>query len=93
MVIKPTVGRIVWFWRSYQPDVVDDAQPMAAIVAYVHSDIMVNLSVIDHNGHHFSKTSVRLQQEGSDPPAFNEMYCEWMPYQIGQAKKHAEDPK
>jgi hypothetical protein len=88
MVIKPTVGRVVWYWPkgsdqliNHQPD-----QPLAAIVCYVHSDRMVNLQVFDVNGESQSRTSVALRQEGDDEPKFS--HCQWMPYQIGQAKKH-----
>ena len=62
-------------------------QPFAATVAYVHSDRMVNLSYFDHDGLGWSQTSVPLVQEGDEKPVG--MYCEWMPYQLGQAKKHA----
>jgi hypothetical protein len=78
-VINPTVGRVVLF----HPDAPHD-QPFAATIAYVHSDRMVNLSVIDANGFQFSKNSVTLIQDDDAYPA---EYCEWMPYQKGQAAK------
>ena len=80
MMIKPTIGRVVWFHHGK-----DGQQPLAALVAYVHSDTMVNLAVFDPNGVPFNKTSVTLVQEGAPIPAG--MYCEWMPYQKGQAAK------
>jgi hypothetical protein len=46
---------------------------------------MVNLMVIDEAGAPHSETSVYLRQDGSDTPQHN--YCEWMPYQKGQAAK------
>lgn len=87
-MIKPTVGRIVWY-RDHQPGL--DYQPCAAIVTYVHSDRLVNLSVFDCDGEHRPHTSVTLVQENDPVP--NGPYCEWMPYQIGQAKKHEESSK
>ena len=50
----------------------------------VHSDRMVNLVVYDANGHMFPATSRTLLQ---DDDVGNEMggYCQWMPYQKGQA--------
>jgi hypothetical protein len=83
-MIKPSVGRIVW-WR--QLDGVHDEQPFAAMVTYVHSDRLVNLVVFDHFGIARPKASVQLVQEGDAQPAVGG-YAEWMPYQIGQAKKH-----
>lgn len=93
-MIKPTVGRVVWY-RPNETDAITlgvglGRQPLAAHVAYVHSDTMVNLMVIDPNGYPRSRTSVRLMQEGL-PALAGESFCEWMPYQVGQAKKHEGD--
>jgi hypothetical protein len=83
-MIKPTVGRIVWY---RQLDGVHDEQPFAAILTYVHSDRLVNLVVFDHFGIGKTRASVQLVQEGDPTPEVGG-YAEWMPYQIGQAKKH-----
>lgn len=86
-MIKPTVGRVVWFHpssNSASPDFAP-APICAAIVAYVHSDALVNLAVFDANGNTHSKTSVPLVQDGDEAPAG--YWCEWMPYQKGQAAK------
>ncbi len=86
-VIKPTVGRVVWFWdHKHRKD--NGEQPEAAIVTYAWADRMVNLSVFDHNGEQRAETSVDLVQPGDSEPSHH--YCEWMPYQIGQAKKHGD---
>lgn len=82
-MIKPTVGRVVWFYKYVSGQ--GHKGPLAAHVAFVHSDSMVNLMVIDENGVPRSETSVRLSQEGNDTPQHD--YCEWMPYQKGQADK------
>lgn len=90
-IIKPTIGRVVWFHPAtnsaeggFYP-----APICAAIVAYVHSDSCVNLAVFDANGNAHSKCSVALVQDGEAPPE-NGYYAEWMPYQKGQAAKHDE---
>lgn len=81
-MIKPTIGRMVWF---HQDGSLPEDQPNAAIVAYVHSDRLVNLTVCNSNGKTYAETSVLLYQGDTDRPASR--YCEWMPYQQGQAAK------
>lgn len=89
-VIPPTVGRVVWYWPgpndsgNYPHS--EPRQPHAATVAYVWSDHMVNLSIVDHSGNQYSRTSVRLVQPGDDNRPVHG-YCSWMPYQVGQAAK------
>lgn len=86
-MIKPTVGRVVLFHPSSNEASADftPTKICAAIIAYVHSDSMVNLAVFDGNGVAHSATSVFLFQDGETPPA--DFYCEWMPSQKGQAAK------
>jgi hypothetical protein len=67
--------------------------PLDATIVDVHGDRMVNLVIFDSYGKQFNKTSVTLIQEGDAIPLGAESkpvggYCEWMPYQNGQAKKH-----
>jgi hypothetical protein len=95
MLIVPTIGRVVWYHPS--PDQRIEGQPndqlCAALVAYVWGDRMVNLTVSTPNGQTYGVTSVDLLQEG-DPArggtarGETERWCQWMPYQVGQAKKH-----
>lgn len=90
-IIKPTVGRVVWFHPSKNSAESGfsrhtEGEPYAAIVAHVHSDTMVNLSVFDANGVTHSRTSVTLVQGDADAPAYG-FYAEWMPFQKGQAAK------
>ena len=59
------------------------------MVAYVWTDNLVNLTVSDHYGKTFGMTSVQLVQTGEPRPE-NGYFCEWMPYQVGQAAKHAK---
>jgi hypothetical protein len=94
-MIKPTVGRVVWFTPSSVhpvPDflAIDKEQPCAAIVIYVWNDRMVNLVTFDQYGKAFNSTSVQLLQDDDAKPAHG-YFCEWMPYQVGQAAKHAAE--
>lgn len=93
MVIKPTVGRVVWFFPSGKSHENGD-QPQAALVTHVWSDTCVNLAVFDSNGRPMTDppTSVLLLQEGNEVPTGGN-YCMWMPYQVGQAKKYEGDAK
>jgi hypothetical protein len=86
-MIKPTIGRVVWFHpgRDFPGTVIDD-QPLAALVAHVWGDRCVNLQVADSNGVAHSQTSVELVQDGGTIPGTGR-YCEWMPFQKGQAAK------
>jgi hypothetical protein len=83
-VIKPTVGRVVWYRRKGE-NADAASQPYAAIVTFVHSDTCVNLVWFDSNSRPQGSTSVPLRQDGE--AAWANEYCEWMPYQLGQAAK------
>lgn len=90
-IIKPTVGRIVWFFTSLQHYLDHQASPemnnpAAAIVTHVWGDRCVNLAVFDPQGKQEAYSSVQLVQEGDDSPTYH--HCRWMPYQTGQAKKY-----
>lgn len=90
-MIKPTVGRVVYFYPASN---VQDAgfcppsagEPCAAIIAKVWRDDCVNLTVFDASGVAHARTSVMLVQE-NEPHPENGYFCEWMPFQIGHAKK------
>lgn len=90
IIIKPTIGRRVWFrpnlFDAALLGVWDTKQPLDAGVAYVWSDALVNLSVTSPDGRMHSRASVPLVQPGMTPPE-GASYAEWMPYQIGQAPK------
>ena len=88
MVIEPTPGRIVWFWESKLMRDSGFEQPQAAIVTYVYGSRTVNLAVFDRSGAPTARLEVVLVQDGDDIPPYG-AFAEWMPYQIGQAKKHA----
>lgn len=96
-MIKPTVGRVVWFYPAtnqatsgFTPP--NEGEPLAAIIArVVDADAgAVHLAVFDGAGVSRSEPYVKLIQEGEKVPA-DGRYAAWMPYQIGQAKKHDAD--
>lgn len=88
--IPPTVGRKVWF-RPNGAQTLNGAtfenyasQPMDATIVCVWGERLVNLQVVDHGGISHGLRSVTLIQPGDPAPAG--FYCEWMPFQVGQAK-------
>lgn len=91
-MIEPTIGRVVLFWptlayaREKGMAYEDSGKPLPAIITYVHNLRMVNLAVFDQNGENYPVTSVPLFQDG-EPVPNGGFYCEWMPYQKGQAAK------
>lgn len=91
ITIKPTVGRVVWFYPYANSgeagfDPTSDGEPLAAIIARVWSDRMVNLTVFDASGKPHSRTSVELVQDAGPGRAASGGFCTWMPFQKGQAK-------
>jgi hypothetical protein len=94
IMIKPTVGRMVYFRPSIFTNseyfaMPLDTEPCAAIIVRVWDDHLVNLSIFDANGTPHAMTSVPLIQEGEPKPE-DGFFCYWMPFQIGQAVKTAE---
>lgn len=86
-MIKPTVGRVVWYrpaLHNAHAAAANENTRYAAMIAFVHSDNMVNLGILDPNGVHFNQTSVTLVSPGEP---CNPGQCEWMPYQVGQAAR------
>lgn len=86
-MIKPSIGRVVWYFPNGKKDRDAGIQPMAALVAYVHSDTCINIGYFDQSGVARSQTSVQLEQEPGDSD-WSSSFCCWMPYQQAQAKKH-----
>lgn len=83
-VIKPTIGRVVWFYPQH-PNTVQ-IEPLCALIAKVWNTGCINLAYFNGDGIAKHATSVPLIQDG-DPVPGNGFYCEWMPYQKGQAAK------
>ncbi len=94
-IIKPTIGRRVWFRcnDSFAKEKgiyrIDDVQAMDAGIVYVHGDTMVNLIVTDHIGNTHAINSVSIVDEANANSYA--MWCEWMPYQKEQVKKHGAE--
>ncbi len=83
ITIPPVIGSPVLFWQSRELEL-DRAQPEAATVTYVHSESLVNLQVINHNGHARSECSVYLWQSGGPEPHFP--YCKCPDKPSGKGK-------
>lgn len=69
-------------------------QPLDATIIAVWSDRMVNVLVTDIMGKQFPVLSCQLLQPGENHAVDGDgnpigRYCEWMPYQVGQAEKVA----
>jgi len=79
-MIEPTVGRVVHYYDS------KSGGPLAAHVAYVHTNRLVNLLVISPHGNTYGAQRVRLLQD-DDKPEGEATWCQWMDYQKGQAAK------
>lgn len=79
-MIVPTIGRKVWYFSS------PGTPEQDATVIDVHGDRCVSLFVINRGGTTSVQRSVILVQEGDLTPAHS--HATWMPYQVGQAKKH-----
>lgn len=88
-MITPTVGRIVWYHpKEGDPGYDGSNVPLAAVVCFVHSAIMVNLAIFDRNGHRYARTSVTLWQGlPGEGPQYG--YAEWPPAKVGQAEQMA----
>jgi len=83
-MIRPTIGRCVWYREAALSDQFCDAH-----IVYVHSDEVVNLAVFDRYGHFHSRTSVRLTQ--GEPEECGAFEACWMPYQRQQAEQAKKD--
>lgn len=81
-MIKPTIGRVVWYHPLNSNRAAD---VHAALITKVWNNRCVNLAVFDEAGVPYSRTSVYLLQAGDPVPTH--AYAEWMPYQLGQAAK------
>jgi len=86
-MIPATIGRMVLYTPNNHSDntMAKGTGKLAAIITNIWSDRLVNLIVFDGNGFPHSRTSVPLLQDGDSVPYG--FYCEWMPFQKGQAAK------
>lgn len=89
-MIKPTIGRKVWFWAHKPNSGYENSQPEDATVVFVFNHSTVNLRVTDHSGTSRPETSVALWDGEGEQPVTR--HAQWMPFQLGQAKKHEGQP-
>ena len=96
--LKPTVGRVVWYYPSVQNDRVDPqsgkGQPYPAVITHVWGDSVVNLAVQNDGSfplkpEALTPTSVSLAPEGAE--VIDGRCWSWMPFQVGQAEKNANE--
>jgi hypothetical protein len=89
-MIKPTIGRVVLFTPAKNDTAISHyGQEIPALVCHVWGDRCINIGGFDSNGKSFGRTSVPLLQDDDAVPEHG-FYCEWMPYQKGQAAKTEE---
>lgn len=79
-MIQPTVGRMILFRAP------SSSKPLAATVAAVNDDGTINIGYLDSIGAHHSSQFIRIIEPG-DTVGPEEHWCEWMPFQLGQAAK------
>lgn len=84
MMIKPTPGRIVYYFETGMKN------PFPAMVTEVVSDRIVHLQVFTTSDI-IPRPGTQLIQDDETPISGH--WCEWMPYQKDQAAKHVEPPK
>ena len=82
VVIQPTIGRQVWLWLDQKHR--EHGQPFAATVVHVNSLRDINVHALDGSGQPAAYMGITLVQPGDKLPLTG-AFCEWMPYQIGQA--------
>lgn len=90
---QPSVGRHVHFFpgASELGQMVRlDAQPLHAVVLFVHNESRLNLEIVDHHGNRHFRPSVLLVTPDSERPA--DSHAAWMPYQVAQAAAPAGEP-
>lgn len=79
-MIKPTIGRKVWFYDE------PNTPEQDGTIFNVIDDHNIGVRVTNRTGNVYSRDLVLLVQDGETPP--NGPHCRWMPYQVGQAKRH-----
>lgn len=85
-MIRPTVGRKLWFHPHVDEGHAPGDQPHSAEIVHVLDDRTVNLAVFNQTGALYSRQAVPLLQDDDVPPASGH-FAMWMPYQQGQAAK------
>ena len=86
-MIEPTVGRILYLWPSAS-EKARNGEPIAAIVSAVVNDSRVTVTAFPASGPRVYENIQLVHPDDTYPVAGP--FCEWMPYQIGQAAKTEE---
>lgn len=86
-MIKPSVGRIVWFYPHVDEGRDPNGQPLAGTIAKVIDDRVVNLTVSAADGSTYGAQHVALLQPGDELVDPSQAHATWMPFQLGQAAK------
>lgn len=93
-VIVPTIGRQLWFWESgakrAEAEIDRRVQAEAATVVYVVDERCVHLQVLSLKGRARAVLNAQLKQPGDPWNQTTGPHCQWIPYQVGQAKASAE---
>lgn len=79
--MNPTVGRIVYYKSYGTPNGEYKPEDRAAIITQVHNPTCVDLCVLNPTGLFFNQKVL----QGDNGGQWN-----WMPFQVGQAKKTEE---
>lgn len=72
-MITPGIGAMLYFTPINDYLYVYQGNPLAAIVACVRDDGLLNIAVFDANGGMSNRQGVALQQPGTPPPLVS--YC------------------
>lgn len=91
-MISPSIGRVVWYFPHGMKSKNEDRQPLAAMVAYVHTDRGINIGFLNEHGHQQAAQNVYLVQDDIYPDSELQPFAQWMPYQVAAAVKHPVDP-
>jgi hypothetical protein len=81
-MIPPTVGRVIWFRPIGARG---GEQPLSASIAHVNHDGTINIGYFSPIGQACAAVGIEIWDGESERPTG--AYCEWMPYQKGQAQK------
>lgn len=86
-MIKPSVGRRLYYWPHPEEKSFEHDQPFDAGIAHVHDDTTITVTVNNDLGYPIApKQHITLAQDRQALPG----ECGWMPYQEGQARAAAQ---
>lgn len=91
--IEPTIGRVVHYY--HRDPAHDDPEteapiigPQTALLCGINEDGTINVCHFDDQGNARPATNILLiQDEDGEPDEETLSWCEWMPFQKGQAQK------